>query len=105
MCRYGYTEVPDQGHAFVETLLLTMLQKLYLELHKVICNSEDLSNRFPALAEGLLPQISAVASIPGSPAGAGATGMGPVQAPSPHEQAKPLIKKVLQMTGSSVMCK
>ena len=98
-CRYGYTEVPDQGHAFVETLLLTMLKKLYNELHTVIQNSEeDLCKAFPALAQGDLPQISAVAAP--SSSGSGATVLGPVQPPSPDAQAKPLIQKILQMTGT-----
>lgn len=92
-CRYGYTEVPDQGHAFVETLLLTMLKKLYTELHTVIQSSEDLSKRFPALAQEAVPYIPAVATT------AAASLLGPVQPPSPREQAKPLIKKALQMTG------
>lgn len=75
-----------------------MLKKLYTELHTVIQTSEDLSKRFPALAQGVLPQIPAVSL---SPAGSGAAMLGPVHSPSIQEQAKPLIKKALQMTGTS----
>lgn len=82
----------------METLLLTMLKKLYNELHTVIQNSDDLCKAFPALAQGDLPQISAVAAP--SSAGSGATVLGPVQPPSPDAQAKPLIQKILQMTGT-----
>ena len=110
-CRYGYTEAPDQGSAFVETVLLTVLSKLYKELHSTIQNSQELSDRFPALAAS--PLIAAVSpSPPVSPAGhpPGATVMGPVPDPmlslmsqdsvetpaGRTSSVKPLVNKALQ---------
>ena len=110
-CRYGYTEAPDQGSAFVETVLLTVLSKLYKELHSTIQNSQELSDRFPALAAS--PLIAAVSpSPPVSPAGhpPGTTVMGPVPDPmlslmsqnsvetpaGRTSSVKPLVNKALQ---------
>ncbi|DBA95327.1 hypothetical protein WJX82_010494 [Trebouxia sp. C0006] len=118
ICRYGYTEAPDQGNAFVESVLLTVLSKLYKELHSVIQNSPELSTRFPALAS-VQPSLIAAASpfTPVSTAGhePGVTLMGPVPDPTVSlvsqdlSQAsagsaspiKPLINKALQMTAIS----
>ncbi len=123
-CRYGYTEAPDQGNAFVESVLLTVLSKLYKELHSVIQNSPELSTRFPALAS-VQPSLIAAASpfTPVSTAGhePGVTLMGPVPDPTVSlvsqdlSQAsagsaspiKPLINKALQMTGElnhNILC-
>ncbi len=115
-CRYGYTEAPDQGNAFVESVLLTVLSKLYKELHSVIQNSPELSSRFPALASAGPSLIAAASPFnPVSTAGRqpGVTLMGPVPDPTvslvsqDQSQAsagsaspiKPLINKALQMTG------
>jgi len=115
-CRYGYTEAPDQGSAFVESILLTVLSKLYKELHSVIQNSPELSTRFPALASAGPSLIAAASpSTPVSTAGhqPGVTMMGPLPDPAVSlvsqdlSQAsagsaspiKPLINKALQMTG------
>ena len=115
-CRYGYTEAPDQGNAFVESVLLTVLSKLYKELHSVIQNSPELSTRFPALASAGPSLIAAASSF--TPVGTaghepGVTIMGPVPDPTvslaSQDQAragsaspiKPLINKALQMTGMS----
>lgn len=115
-CRYGYTEAPDQGNAFVESVLLTVLSKLYKELHSVIQNSPELSTRFPALASAGLSLIAAASPFTHvSSAGhePGVTMMGPVpdltvrlvsreQAQASAGSAspiKPLINKALQMTG------
>ena len=112
-CRYGYTEAPDQSNAFVESVLLTVLSKLYKELHSVIQNSPELSTRFPALASAG-PSLIAAASpfTPVSTAGhvPGVTIMGPVPDPTVSlvsqdlaqasaSPIKPLINKALQMTG------
>lgn len=115
-CRYGYTEAPDQGNAFVESVLLTVLSKLYKELHSVIQNSPELSTRFPALAAAG-PSPIATASPPTHVSSAGhepsVTMMGPLPDPTvvlvsqdlpqgstgSASPIKPLINKALQMTG------
>lgn len=60
--------MPDQGSSFVESVLLTVLGKLYKELHSVIQNSPELSTQFPSLASAHIDLIAA----------AGSTGSGPV---------------------------
>ncbi|DBA68205.1 TPA: hypothetical protein ACH3X2_013822 [Trebouxia sp. C0005] len=118
ICRYGYTEAPDQGNAFVESVLLTVLSKLYKELHSVIQNSPELSTRFPALAAAG-PSPIATASPPTHVSSAGhepsVTMMGPLPDPTvvlvsqdlpqgstgSASPIKPLINKALQMTAIS----
>ncbi|KAA6426043.1 MAG: potassium transporter [Trebouxia sp. A1-2] len=118
LCLYGYTEAPDQGNAFVESVLLTVLSKLYKELHSVIQNSPELSTRFPALAAAG-PSPIATASPPTHVSSAGhepsVTMMGPLPDPTvvlvsqdlpqgstgSASPIKPLINKALQMTAIS----
>ena len=114
-CRYGYTEVPDQGHDFVEMVLLTVLNKLYKELHSVVQNSEELSLRYPALAKtdpGLIaasavpagnePGVTIVGPVPGEPSVAGLKDPTTVNAPT--SPIKALINKSLQMTSELLQC-
>ncbi len=114
--------MPDQGSAFVESVLLTVLNKLYKELHSAIQNSQVLSARFPALASADLFLIAAASpSIPISTTGTqpGVTVMGPVSDPALSSllsqesvetpagrtsSVKPLINKALQMTGQHHEC-
>ena len=99
-------------------VLLTVLGKLYKELHAAIQNSSELSAQFPALAKAHPQLIAAATSV--ASAAAGTSGSEPgVSVPSPvpdsalqlgaQEAAealngwsspiKPLINKALQMTG------
>ena len=119
MCRrYGYTEVPDQGSLFVEMVLLTVLSKLYKELHSVIQQSQELGIQFPTLVLADPNLIAAASPVRSSPSGAhpGVTVMAPVPDPSssllPQDSietptgrtssVKPLISKAVQMTGTCI---
>ena len=55
-CRYGYTETIDQGPAFVEGALRTLLRQLFDALHISVQQSQALSARHPSLAIGDPPQ-------------------------------------------------
>lgn len=101
-------------------VLLTVLSKLYKELHSVIQNSPELSTQFPSLAAAHTDLITAAVStspvpidITGSEPGvtvlrpapeltlrqkAAAAEGSPVSAGRSSPQ-KPLIAKALQMTG------
>jgi hypothetical protein len=100
----------------VESILLTVLSKLYKELHSVIQNSPELSTRFPALASAGPSLIAAASpSTPVSSAGhePGVTMMAPLHDPAVSlvsqdlfqasagsaSPIKPVINKALQMTG------
>lgn len=115
-CRYGYTEVPDQGHSFVEMVLLTVLRKLYKELHTVIQISPELSTQFPSLASahtdaiaaavftspgldnttGGEPGVAVLGPVP-DPAATGEVAQVPAGSSTPQ---KSVINKALQMTGT-----
>ena len=101
-------------------VLLTVLGKLYKELHSVIQNSPELSTQFPSLAAAHTDLIAATASTVPAPLHKsgdepGVTVMGPVPDPALHLAAdgkgspvsagrsspeKPLIAKALQLTGA-----
>ena len=104
-CRYGYTETIDQGPAFVEGALRTLLRQLFDALHISVQQSQELSARHPSLAIGDPPQSPAApeaisASRPSGdaasvqpmvgnvtlPAGspAGSTSSSPAKAPTVH---------------------
>ena len=108
--------MPDQGHDFVEMVLLTVLNKLYKELHSVVQNSEELSLKYPTLAKtdpGLIaasavpagnePGVTVVGPIPGEPSGAGVKDPTTVNA-GPTSPIKALINKSLQMTSENLKC-
>lgn len=100
-------------------VLLTVLGKLYKELHSVIQNSPELSAHFPSLAAAHTDLIAATVSTVPEPlhkAGnePGVAVLGPVPDPALHLAAdgegysvsagrsspqKPLIAKALQLTG------
>ena len=99
-------------------VLLTVLGKLYKELHSAIQNSPELSACFPTLANAHMNLIAAATLTTAGPMtspGPGATVLGPVpnatlQLPAQggadatagrSNPIKPLIKKALQMTGSA----
>ena len=100
-------------------VLLTVLGKLYKELHSVIQNSSELSTQFPSLAAAHTDVIAAiVATVPAPPHKtgneSGVAAMDPVPDPAltlpakgegsplsagPSSPQKPLIAQALQLTG------
>lgn len=119
--------MPDQGSSFVEMVLLTVLSKLYKELHSVIQNSPELSTQFPSLAAAHTDLITAAVStgpgpIDNASSEPGVTVLGPVPELTLRQKAaaagegsppsagrsspqNPLIAKALQMTGEHAMPK
>lgn len=99
----------------MESVLLTVLSKLYKELHAVIQNSPELSTRFPALASAGPSLIAAASPISTTGHEPGVNLMGPVPDPTVSlvsqdlyqaragsaSPIKPLINKALQMTGKT----
>ena len=75
-CRYGYTEVPDQGHSFMEMVLLTVLGKLYKELHAAMQNSPEVSAQSPALVNTHPQLILAAIVVAVAPAAHQAVSLG-----------------------------
>lgn len=100
-------------------VLLTVLSKLYKELHSVIQNSPELSTQFPSLAAAHTDLITAAVSASPGPihktgSEPGITVLGPAPELTLRQKAaaegspvaaghsspqKPLIAKALQMTG------
>ena len=115
--------MPDQGSSFVELVLLTVLGKLYKELHSIIQNSPELSIQFPSLATAHSDLIAAAVSTVPAPLHktgkeSGVAVMGPVPNPALHPAAdgspatagrstpqKPLIAQALQLTGAHATLK
>lgn len=94
-------------------VLITVLRKLYRELHSVIQTSPELSTLFPSLASAHTALIAAAVATSPAPAGSepGVAVLNPVPDPTMAEEAaqmpaghpspeKPLINKTLQMTGT-----